>query len=134
MKVKILLCGCHNMKLKPEQLDMNTLPAELDGDLDVKYAIMHPQLCGPGGNEIMRDLLKVADRDTFLVVGGCDPATQAVYFGDVIAQSGVPRHHILHVDIRGMDNEAAQNAILKAVGDVAVREGALSFPSDGFSG
>jgi heterodisulfide reductase subunit A-like polyferredoxin len=134
MKVKILLCGCHNMKLKPEQIDMNTLPAELDGDIDVKYAIMHPQLCGPGGNEILRDLLRVADRDTYLVIGGCDPETQMVYFGDVIAQSGVPRHHILHVDIRGMDNEHASAAILKAVGEVALREGALSFPSDGFSG
>ena len=36
MKVKILLCGCHNMKLKPEQIDMNTLPAALDGDIDTR--------------------------------------------------------------------------------------------------
>ena len=134
MKIKILLCGCHNMKLTPERIDMNTLPAELDSDLDVKYAIMHPQLCGPGGNEILRDLLNASTRDTVLVIAGCSPATQAAYFEEVIADSGIPRHRILHVDIRGMTNEAARYAILRTVGEVAVREGALSFPGDGFSG
>jgi heterodisulfide reductase subunit A-like polyferredoxin len=95
---------------------------------------MHPQLCGPGGNEILRDMLQVADRDTYVVIGGCDPGTQQVYFGDVIAQSGVPRHRIVNVDIRGMDNRQASDAILNAVGSVATREGVASFPTDGFSG
>lgn len=135
MKVKVLVCGCHSRKLVPENIDLGVLTAELDDDLDVEYAMMHPLLCGSGGNSAMRDLLRGSTHDTFWVLAGCDPSTQAVYFGDVMSESGFPRSHVIPVDIRGMNTEQAAGAVLRAVSEVTAREEAMSIPhGDGFSG
>jgi heterodisulfide reductase subunit A-like polyferredoxin len=85
---------------------MNTLPFEIESDLDVDYAIVHPQLCGMGGARVMEDALRSAetDPDTFVIVGACEPEAQLKLFQKLFCKTGFGQDHFLPVDIRGATN------------------------------
>ncbi len=85
---------------------MNTLPFEIESDLDLAYTVVHPQLCGQGGNEILEEVLQAAedDPDTFVILGGCAPQTQKKLFKKLIRKTGFPEDHFIPVDIRGTNN------------------------------
>ena len=56
MKVKTLICNCKG--LDPfRYADMNSLAFEIESEFDVSYAVVHPQLCAEGGNQILEDVL-----------------------------------------------------------------------------
>ena len=81
MKVKTLICNCKG--LDPFRLaDMNTLPFEVESELDVSYAVVHPQLCAEGGNQILQDVLSSAenDPDTYVMVCACQEEIQKKLF------------------------------------------------------
>ncbi len=86
---------------------MNTLPFEIESELEVQYAILHPQLCGQGGNEILTEILQqsAGEPDTYVVSGACAPEAQAKLFRKVLRNSGFDEKRFLAVDIRGTDNE-----------------------------
>jgi heterodisulfide reductase subunit A-like polyferredoxin len=88
-------------------MDMNTLPCEIESKLDVDYAIIHPQLCGQGGNEILEDVLRSAasDPDTYIVVGGCAPEAQLKLFKKSFRSTGFDEKQFVPVDIRGTTND-----------------------------
>jgi len=46
MKIKLLLCNCKGLCPSFQNTDMNTLPFEVESELDIQYAVLHPQLCG----------------------------------------------------------------------------------------
>jgi hypothetical protein len=85
---------------------MNTLPFDIESGLDVDYAIVHPQLCGMGGNRVMEDVLRSAedDHDTFVIVGACDQEAQLKLFQKLFCKTGFGQDHYLAVDIRGATN------------------------------
>ena len=134
MKIKVVFCNCNGLKLEPEDLDMNTLPDDLDSDVDVQYAVMHPKLCGRGGQAFLTDLLRGSDSDTYFLVAGCAPEIQPVFLGDVVASSGFPQERFIPVEVRGCNNREARQAILEAVGQLMVRTGEGSLTYDGFDG
>lgn len=107
MKIKTLLCNCKGLCPSFKDTDMNTLPFEIESELDVAYAVVHPQLCGQGGNEILADILRAAedDPDTFVIVGGCAPEAQVKLFKKLIRSSGFPEDHFVPVDIRGTTHQ-----------------------------
>jgi heterodisulfide reductase subunit A-like polyferredoxin len=86
---------------------MNTLPFEIESDLDVDYAIVHPQLCGMGGNRVMEDVLRSAedDPDTLVIVGACEPDAQQKLFQKLFRKTGFDQDHFVAVDVRGATNE-----------------------------
>ena len=49
MEIKVLLCNCKGLCDSFKDSDMNKLPFEVESDLDVKYTVLSPQLCGQGG-------------------------------------------------------------------------------------
>ncbi len=106
MKIKTLLCNCKGLCPSFKNTDMNTLPFELESDLDISYAIVHPELCGQDGNEILEDVLRAAeqDEDTYVVVGGCAPEAQKKLFKKILRNTGFPEDHFVPVDIRGTNN------------------------------
>ena len=53
MKVKILLCNCKGLCNSFKDADMNTLPFQVESELEVQYAVLHPQFCGQGGNAVL---------------------------------------------------------------------------------
>jgi len=107
MKVKILLCNCKGLCDSFKNTDMNTLPFQLESELDVQYAVVHPQLCGQGGNQILAEILResAADPDTYIVSGACAPDAQAKLFKKLLRNTGFDDKRFIAVDIRGTNNE-----------------------------
>jgi heterodisulfide reductase subunit A-like polyferredoxin len=86
---------------------MNTLPFEIESDLEVDYAIVHPQLCGEGGSKVMEDVLRSAedDPDTIVIVGACEPKAQRKLFKKLLRKTGFDQDHLVAIDIRGTTND-----------------------------
>jgi heterodisulfide reductase subunit A-like polyferredoxin len=107
MNIKVLLCNCKGLCDSFKNTDMNTLPFQVESDLDVTYTVVHPQLCGQGGNEILTEVLResAADADTYVVVGACAPDAQAKLFKKVLRSTGFDDKRFVPLDIRGTDNE-----------------------------
>jgi heterodisulfide reductase subunit A-like polyferredoxin len=107
MNIKVLLCNCKGLCDSFKSTDMNTLPFQVESDLDVKYTVVHPQLCGQGGNEILTEVLResVADPDTYVVVGACAPDAQAKLFKKILRNTGFDNKRFVPLDIRGTDND-----------------------------
>jgi heterodisulfide reductase subunit A-like polyferredoxin len=115
VKVKVLLCNCKGLCPSFKNADMNTLPFELESDMEVEYGVLHPQLCGQGGNAVLLELLRASagDPETYVVVGACAPDAQYKLFKKVMRQAGFPEERFVPIDIRGTDNEG----ILKRLRD-----------------
>ena len=69
MEIKVLLCNCKGLCDSFKDSDMNKLLFEVESDLDVKYTVLIPQLCGQGGNAILEEAMKMAKPDSYLLVG-----------------------------------------------------------------
>jgi heterodisulfide reductase subunit A-like polyferredoxin len=107
MNLKILLCNCKGLCDSFKNTDMNTLPFQVESDLDVRYTIVHPQLCGQGGNEILAEVLResAADPETYVMVGACAPEAQQKLFKKIIRNTGFEEKRFIPLDIRGTDND-----------------------------
>jgi heterodisulfide reductase subunit A-like polyferredoxin len=114
MRIKAVICNCKGLSPSFKNSDMNTLPFEIESDLDVDYAVVHPQLCGMGGNRVMEDALRSAqdDPDTFVIVGACDAEAQLKLFQKLFCKTGFTEDHFLPVDIR----DATNSEILERLG------------------
>ena len=107
MNIKILLCNCKGLCQSFKDSDFNTLPFALESELDVKYAVLHPQLCGQGGNEVLADIFREAAKDphSYIVSGACAPETQEKLFQKLLRKTGFDAKRFIAVDIRGTNNE-----------------------------
>ena len=118
MKIKVLLCNCKGLCPSFRNSDMNTLPFEIESELDVQYAILHPQLCGQGGNEALADALKSADEDTYILGGACAPEAQEKLFKKLLRLTGFPAERFIAFDIRGTDNEGILSRLKQKVEEI----------------
>jgi heterodisulfide reductase subunit A-like polyferredoxin len=117
MKIKSLICNCKGLSPSFRDSDMNTLPFEIESDLDVDYAVVHPQLCGAGGNRLMEDVLRSAedDPDTLVIVGACEPEAQQKLFQKLFRKTDFDQDHFVAVDIRGATNEGILDRLRKKI-------------------
>ena len=122
MNIKVIICNCNGIKFMPEGLDMNLLPFELENDNDIAYAVVHPQLCGRGGVNMLQDLLSAAQPNDYFVVAGCGPENQPHFLGHVVDGMRFPDERFIGVNVRGLDNAQARTAILEAVGELMARK------------
>ena len=123
MNIKLLLCNCKGLCQSFNDSDFNTLPFQLESELDVKYAVLHPQLCGQGGNEILADIFRESARDqeTYIVSGACAPEAQDKLFQKPLRKTGFDPKRFVAVDIRGRDNNGIL-AVVKEKVEELVRE------------
>lgn len=121
MKVKVLLCNCKGLCPSFKNADMNTLPFELESELDIQYTVLHPQLCGQGGNAALTDILRQAatEPDTVVVSGACAPEAQEKLFKKVLRDTGFDPSRFVTLDIRGTDNDGIVARIKEKVGALA---------------
>lgn len=105
MEIKVLLCNCKGLCASFKNTDMNTLPFEVESELDVSYTLLHPQLCGQGGNAVLMDVMSKANTDTYIVSGACAPEAQEKLFRKLMRATGFPPERFVAVDIRGSDND-----------------------------
>ena len=133
VNIKVIVCNCNGLKFMPEGIDVNTLPFDLERDTDIAYAISHPQLCGSGGVNLLRDLLKAAGSNDYFIVAGCEPGNQLQFLGHVVDEMRFPEERFVGVNIRGMDNSQAHTAILEEIGRLLARKNELGV-ADAFGG
>ena len=107
MKIKVLLCNCKGLCNSFKDSDMNTLPFQIESELDVQYVGLHPQTCGQGGNAILTDILResAGEADTYVISAACAPEAQVKLFKKVLRNTGFDEKRFLTVDIRGTNNE-----------------------------
>jgi heterodisulfide reductase subunit A-like polyferredoxin len=107
MKVKRLLCNCKGLCASFKDTDMNTLPFEVESELNVEYTMLHPQLCGQGGNAVLAEIMResASDPEAYVVVGACAPEAQVKLFKKVMRETGFDEKRFVPLDIRGTDNE-----------------------------
>jgi heterodisulfide reductase subunit A-like polyferredoxin len=115
VKIKMLLCNCKGLCPSFKDTDMNTLPFQIESELDVEYAVLHPQICGQGGNAILEEAFRAADGETYVVVGACAPEAQEKLFKKVLRTTGFDEQRLVPVDIRGTDNEGILERLRQAV-------------------
>ena len=117
MNIKILLCNCKGLCPSFKDSDFNTLPFVLESELDVKYAVLHPQLCGQGGNEVLAEILRESakDTDTYIVSGACAREAQEKLFQKLMRKTGFDPKRFVGVDIRGTNNDGILARIREAV-------------------
>ena len=106
MNIMVLLCNCKGLCASFKDTDMNTLPFQVESDLDIQYAVVHPQLCGQGGNKVLAEVLREsADPDTYVVCGACAAEAQFKLFKKVLRNAAFDEKRLVPVDIRGTDND-----------------------------
>ena len=120
MKVKTLVCNCKGLD-SFRYADMNSLAFEIESELDVSYAAVHPQLCAEGGNQVLEDVLRAAedDPDTFVMVCACAEDTQRKLFKKILRKSGVDEKHFVPLDIRNTTNDGILNRIRERLKELA---------------
>jgi heterodisulfide reductase subunit A-like polyferredoxin len=105
MKIKVLLCNCKGLCDSFKETDMNTLPFQVESELSVEYTIVHPQLCGQGGNLVLTEALRSTDPETYILVGACAPAAQEKLFKKILRTTGFDDRRFVPLDIRSTSNE-----------------------------
>ena len=119
MKIKTLICNCKGLSPSFRNSDMNSLPFEIESDLDVDYAIVHPQLCGVGGSRVMEDVLRSAedDPDTLVIVGACEPEAQQMLFQKLFRKTGFDQDHFVAMDIRNTTNDGILDRLREKIAE-----------------
>jgi len=122
MKVKVLICNCKGLCPSFKDADMNTLPFHLESEMDIQYSVLHPMLCGQGGNVVLTELLREAasSPDTYIVSAACAPKVQDKLFKKVLRKAGFDEKRFVAVDIRGTDNEGITKRLKEAVEALAL--------------
>lgn len=118
MKINVLLCNCKGLCDSFKDTGMNTLPFSVESDLDIGYVALHPQTCGKGGNELLKDLLTSSDDDTCIISGACAPKAQEKLFKKILRETGFPAERFLPVDIRSTDNDGIVDRLRQKVEEV----------------
>lgn len=128
MNVKVLLCNCKGLCPSFKNADMNTLPFALESELDIQYTVLHPQLCGQGGNAALTDILRQAasEPETIVVSAACAPQAQEKLFKKVLRETGFDEKRFVTLDIRGADNDGIVARVKEKVEALAPKAEAVT--------
>jgi heterodisulfide reductase subunit A-like polyferredoxin len=120
MKVKTLVCNCKGLD-SFRYADMNSLPFEIESELDVSFALMHPQLCGEGGQQLLQDVLRAAedDPDTYVMTCACAEQTQLKLFKKAVRNTDFDDKRFVPVDIRNATNDGILDRIRERLNELA---------------
>jgi len=134
MKIKVLMCNCKGLCDSFKNTDFNTLPFQVESEIDVEYCGLHPQTCGQGGNQMLADLLKSADQETYILSAACSPAAQDKLFRKIMRQVGFPPERFVPIDIRMTDNEGVVERVRQKVEELLQRDAGKELTSEGIAG
>jgi len=113
---RFVMCFCTGKCPGFEKLDLWDLINYVRNELDVEYAIVHPQLCVDDGDAFWRDYAKPGVK---YVVGGCDPRMQRKMYKDSLSEVGVSfEGQIVPLDLRNLTTSEAIERVKKAVEEV----------------
>jgi len=111
-----LMCFCTGECPGFSKLELWKLINYVRNELDVSYAVIHPQLCVDDGDRFLADYLKEGDGDQVYIVGGCDPRMQRKMFSEAFRTKGLNvEKQLVSLDLRNMSTEEAMNKVKEAV-------------------
>jgi heterodisulfide reductase subunit A-like polyferredoxin len=113
---RFIMCFCTGECPGFAKLDLWKLINFVRNELDVEYAIVHPQLCVTDGDKFWRDYLVKSGNDRIYIVGGCDPRMQRKMFKDAFAEKGLDfDKQVISLDLRNMETSEAMKKVEEAV-------------------
>ena len=113
---RFVMCFCTGKCPGFEKLDLWDLINYVRNELDVEYAIVHPQLCVDDGDAFWRDYAKPGVK---YVVGGCDARMQRKMYKDALSEVGIGfENQIVPLDLRNLTTPEAMERVKKAVEEV----------------
>jgi heterodisulfide reductase subunit A-like polyferredoxin len=120
-KPRFVMCICTGECPGFAQLNLWQLINRVRNELDVEYAIVHPQLCVADGDRFWLDY---ARPDVTYIVGACDPMMQRKMFRQTLAERGVDfDRQVVSLDLRNLSTEDAFRKVAEAVDRATHREG-----------
>jgi heterodisulfide reductase subunit A-like polyferredoxin len=115
-KPRFLMCFCTGECPGFAKLDLWKLVNFARNELDVEYAIVHPQLCVDDGDRFFKDYLREGDKDVKYIIGGCDPRMQKKMFKDAFEDKGLDfDKQAVSLDLRNMETPDAMKKVAEAV-------------------
>lgn len=88
-------------------------------ELDVEYAIIHPQLCAADGDNFLKDYLKESDKDKIYIIGGCDPRMLKKMLKDAFAEKGLDfDKQVISLNLRNMETAEAMKKVEETINQV----------------
>lgn len=110
---RFIMCVCTGECPGFSNLNVWQLLNYLRNELEVEYAIVHPQLCVDDGDRFWRDILKP---DVTYIVGGCDPRMQKKMFGGAFAEKGIDfEKQVVALDLRTLSTDAAIDKVKESI-------------------
>lgn len=110
---RFVMCFCTGKCPGFDTLDLWDLINYVRNELDVEYAIVHPQLCVDDGDSFWRDYAKPGVK---YVVGGCDPRMQRKMYKDALDEVGVSfDEQVLALDLRNLTTPQAIERVTEAI-------------------
>ena len=113
---RFVMCICTGQCPGFEALNLWDLINYVRNELDVEYAIVHPQLCVDDGDAFWRDYAKPGVK---YIVGGCDPRMQRKMFKDAMEEVDVSfAKQVISLDLRNLNTADAIAKVTEAVESV----------------
>lgn len=113
---KFIMCFCTGECPGFAKLELWKLINFVRNELDVEYAIVHPQLCVDDGDRFWKDYLRAGDKSAIYIIGGCDPKMQRKMFKDAFAEKGLDfDKQVISLDLRNMETAEAMKKVEEAV-------------------
>ncbi|MBS7634773.1 hypothetical protein KEJ34_04665 [Candidatus Bathyarchaeota archaeon] len=113
---KFIMCFCTGECPGFAKLELWKFINFVRNELDVEYAIVHPQLCVDDGDRFLKDHLREGETDTIYIIGGCDPRMQKKMFKNAFAEKGLDvDKQLISLDLRNMPTEEAMKKVQEAV-------------------
>jgi heterodisulfide reductase subunit A-like polyferredoxin len=108
-KPVFVMCYCTGECPGFQTLNLWQLVNRARNEMDVEFAIVHPQLCVDDGERFWQYFAKPGVK---YLVGGCDPRMQRKMYKDALAEVGVDfDQQVTAIDLRNMETEAAINKV-----------------------
>ncbi|HDJ22287.1 MAG: hypothetical protein DRJ06_05195 [Candidatus Aminicenantes bacterium] len=113
-KPRFLMCICTGQCPGFKSLDLWELINTVRQEMDVEYAIVHPQLCVDDGDRFLKDFIK--DENELYIIGACDPKMQIKMMKDAFQEAGGDfKKQAIPLDLRNLTTEQAIDKVRKAV-------------------
>jgi len=112
-KPRFIMCICTGECPGFAKLDLWKLINRVRQELEVEYAIVHPQLCVDDGEKFLTDYIKPGVK---YIIGACDPKMQRKLFREAFEKvGGSVDEQLVGLDLRNMEAEEAFQKVKEAV-------------------
>ena len=112
-KPRFIMCICTGQCPGFAKLNLWELINFVRGELDVEYAVVHPQLCVDDGDRFIKDYIKP---DVRYVIGACDPKMQKKMLKDAFAEAGGDfDKQVVALDLRNMSTQETMAKVKEAI-------------------